>query len=327
MKRIIKAEQTVVAQKFTALQMRLGIFFEGSELSPVDGAEAWRGCLRRLLEARNTLNFAPLFGPEATGGRSDSERGAFVLTPGYTLTCRPGNWRHEPDSVQQWLEIGLYGAANAFALDSLLALIQQGSQGVGSPQLPYRVEQLQVWEQGEWRQLRIPSNAQGFERYRLPVLISRDTEVIREALIVGVDDISIHFASPVKLTRAGKSLLEAPPFEVLFKSIAERSQRIASAWETSQLAEDTKAEMERLLPLAKEIGMVTTNSGMPVSRRQTNNDATLSTGKRFAQQGWIGTARYYGPLTEFMPWLLLGQTIRVGQNTTFGWGRYAVAWC
>jgi CRISPR/Cas system endoribonuclease Cas6 (RAMP superfamily) len=40
--------------------------------------------------------------------------------------------------------------------------------------------------------------------------------------------------------------------------------------------------------------------------------------------GIMGSARYKGSLTPFIPYLKLGTYTHIGKNTTFGFGRYSL---
>ncbi len=41
--------------------------------------------------------------------------------------------------------------------------------------------------------------------------------------------------------------------------------------------------------------------------------------------GIIGTVTYTGQFTPFLPFILLGEFVHIGKNTTFGLGRYQIA--
>lgn len=128
-----------------------------------------------------------------------------------------------------------------------------------------------------------------------------------------VDKLKVHLLTPTHLVSSNSRLHEPPSFAHLIRAVLRRYSDLSSLYcglrpdipykELIQKAEGVELENFRLREFFR-----TGHS----SRR----------GQPTVQEGVCGTVTYAGDVTEFLPYLTLGQWLHIGKQATFGMGRY-----
>jgi hypothetical protein len=126
--------------------------------------------------------------------------------------------------------------------------------------------------------------------------------------------LEVMFLTPTSLKAEGQPV-RRPEFALFWKAVQLRLSLLRLAHGAGRPAVDFReslrqAEVVRLVEWeAQEL------SWERYSRRQ---------GQRVPMRGFVGTARYQGDVTPFLPALRLGSLVGVGDNCTFGQGQFAV---
>jgi hypothetical protein len=317
-------ESLEVLRQLPILKLRLQVQFDQRAPAIYSAAEAWRGALRTLLQARSPTRYQELFAARPlTDQNQAGTRGARLLTPGYSLFCAAVGQDQGADTAQS-LELTLFGRASVFAVDLVLALIQMGEVGIGLPRVPYTVHGLDVWHDEQWRPVNIPANENGLVAWSGSAICQADWESLRAPT---PPDLVLRCLTPLKLTLQGNVVTDAPPFDLLLRASIERVLRIASTWAVPDLAVALARCAEPVMTQATGVPLLEVREGKQVARRQFDRHIGQAAPQAYRARAWLGSARYGQVPRTAMPWLIVGRSLGIGQNTTFGWGRYAVAWC
>jgi hypothetical protein len=130
----------------------------------------------------------------------------------------------------------------------------------------------------------------------------------------GVTTITLHFLTPFRLKLKG-DLVTQLAFPLFFDRLAQRLTLLAAFYNSAA----TPPDFSELLALAQNIAV--TNDELhwfDWERYSARQKDTMKFG------GLKGRIAFSGDLSAFMPYLMLGQQVNVGQSTTFGLGRYGV---
>lgn len=166
---------------------------------------------------------------------------------------------------------------------------------------------------------------------RTPKLIVNSPLIEAAAENLRPDQVTLHFLSPMRLTDAGR-LVKTPEPVVLIKRLVERCQSLVENYgvaggewqvasggvraESSYEWRDTYAQLsqvaEQVTLAESNIHWVEVQSG---SRRQ---------GRMTPISGFVGSARWQGPVAPLLPWLLWGQSVHVGKDAVKGNGWFKV---
>jgi hypothetical protein len=154
-----------------------------------------------------------------------------------------------------------------------------------------------------------------------------------------VDEVEIEFLTPARL-RYGHKLTSQLPFHILFRALLLRLSllmlchsgsgmlSLPSGYTVSALAvaqyfyrdhridEAARRSIHEAIEGAKNIAIDRSDLyWRDWERYSARQDARMRLG------GVVGTIKYAGALTSFMPYLLFGEYLHVGKNTSFGLGR------
>ncbi|OQY98065.1 MAG: hypothetical protein B6D35_13185 [Candidatus Brocadia sp. UTAMX2] len=130
----------------------------------------------------------------------------------------------------------------------------------------------------------------------------------------GSSAITISIQTPLRLRFEG-NITDKIEFHILTRNLLRRISSLSYFHCNEKLEVDFKGLIEK----AKSV-------------RQTASDTHWFDWKRFStrQEEWMslggvtGTVSYEGDLTEFMPFVRLGEYVHVGKGTSFGLGRYEI---
>ena len=125
----------------------------------------------------------------------------------------------------------------------------------------------------------------------------------------------IELLTPLRVKQGGQ-LQNQFNFDLLIRAIIRRWNLLCKYYSY----EDYKSiELTELLNLAKTIPSGTLNLQWEERKRYSRRQ-----GQRMMMGGMMGIMECEGELESFLPWLLLGEDLHVGKNTSFGLGKYMV---
>jgi hypothetical protein len=130
-----------------------------------------------------------------------------------------------------------------------------------------------------------------------------------------ISEIQVRFTTPVQLKDSG-ALSAAPEFHVFFRQIMRRISALAYFHHGQPL----EADYAGLSARSRHITLSANNTSWQDLERYSHRQ-----NQRINMGGLVGTVTYRGALTEFMPWLSLGEQVHVGKNTVFGFGKYELS--
>lgn len=128
------------------------------------------------------------------------------------------------------------------------------------------------------------------------------------------DTLIVHFQTPARIIQKGK-LCHQPIFRPWFQRLLERMRLISEVY----LEEPLWIPFRDLLHDADQVQVVENETRWHESWSGSRRD-----GRTKPLGGFVGMARYEGPLQELLPYILLGQSLQVGKNTIKGCGWYDV---
>lgn len=122
--------------------------------------------------------------------------------------------------------------------------------------------------------------------------------------------ITIRFLTPTFL-RADGEVVRRPEFHHVFKRLRDRINALSTFFGDGPLALDFRELGQR----AEKVRTVSAQINW-VERFRTSS----KTRQRHELSGFVGEATYEGKLSEFLPWLTLGELLHVGKHTAWGNG-------
>ena len=129
--------------------------------------------------------------------------------------------------------------------------------------------------------------------------------------------LSLSFLTPTRLTHLGQ-LMKQPDFGVLFRRLLHRIDTLGSQF--AQMARRPEADIGRLHALADQVVLADADVGWIDLRPRSGRDR-----RHKPMSGFVGQAVYVAPDWEpLLPFLLFGQGVQVGKNTTKGNGVYQI---
>ncbi|RJX27676.1 MAG: CRISPR system precrRNA processing endoribonuclease RAMP protein Cas6 [Dethiobacter sp.] len=137
---------------------------------------------------------------------------------------------------------------------------------------------------------------------------------LMENLPANIKKIRIIFETPVRL-KDGGIIVRRPEFHILFRQIMRRLSSLAYFHHGEKLLADYAGLSERACAISLLENSTSWHDWERYSQRQQ---------QRMNMGGLVGTVTYEGNLSEFLPWLILGEQVHVGKNTVFGLGKYRI---
>ncbi len=126
--------------------------------------------------------------------------------------------------------------------------------------------------------------------------------------------ITLQFLTPLR-AKFHNRLAGLPDFPLLLGSLLRRLMDLARLYQAEPLEVDYHGLMQRARQVAFTPGPLAWRDWERYSNRQ---------GQRMKLGGLLGQVTYQGDLTEFLPYLALGEWLHVGKGATFGLGMYRV---
>jgi hypothetical protein len=138
----------------------------------------------------------------------------------------------------------------------------------------------------------------------------------QQALCMGKTTLcQIELLTPLRVKQEGR-LQNQVDFDLLIRAIIRRWQLLCKYYGSQGYK---NIEVSEILEGAKMI-----NSGTLNLRWQEKERYSRRQGQRMMMGGMVGIMECEGELEPFLPWLILGQDLHVGKNTSFGLGKYVI---
>ena len=129
-----------------------------------------------------------------------------------------------------------------------------------------------------------------------------------------VERVSVEFVTPTEL-KAAEGLLREPLFEPLIARLRDRISNLGAQYGLGPLEVDFRALAVR----ASEVRLVSSDLHYVGAERTSSR-----TGQTHPLSGFAGRVTYFGDVTQFMPYLEIGQYTGVGRQTVWGKGELAL---
>jgi hypothetical protein len=241
-----------------------------------------------------------------------------------------------PQTNQTRFELGqrfdfglvLVGHAIDFLPYFVLSFRELAAEGLGLNRARCSLERVE--------QIKAFPNGGGFQNCQTEVVYTAQDQLFRTAEVLRADDwitsrlrtifpcegngavqrLRILFLTPTFL-RADGEVIHRPEFHHVFKRLRDRINALSTFFGDGALDEDfleLGRRAEKVRTVACDVKWV--------ERYRTSS----RTWQRHELSGFIGEATYEGDLTEFLPWLVLGELTHIGKHTAWGNGRYDLAY-
>lgn len=247
------------------------------------------GCmLKRVCECEDAPEcpcpYCQVFKPKATGSASPG----FVLHTGrLARSIRVGQ--------TTMLRLTLMGRAQQALIWFVTAIVQCGLEGIGSPRSRFAVEL-----------------TDGPEETTLEDIL------VRAEQLQDLSEAAVRFVSPCMLVDGGRHRVETD-FPRLMKAVVERLQPNVGFWCGSVLRNQDRDGMA-----ADLIGLAGRVESRFTPGRQVHEQSRGFSGKRDSLFGFTGTLTLCGNLRPFLPLLMAGEALHVGQRPHLDRGRYVL---
>ena len=129
-----------------------------------------------------------------------------------------------------------------------------------------------------------------------------------------VDNLTLEFLTPLRLKQKG-DLVTRFTFPLFWERLTQRLSLLTTFYEKTPRFPDFASLTSQASCIKATRQDLRWHDWERYSRRQ---DATMKFG------GLLGRINLQGPLGSFLPFLRLGAQLNVGQETTFGLGRYSL---
>lgn len=209
------------------------------------------------------------------------------------------------------LEIGLVivGKAIDFLPYFVYVLQDMGRYGLGRVRVPYRLHQVLDGS--------TPDRAVVFDAHE-NALKSTFRALYLEELRTAEDDrissVTLEFLTPLRVKKYGtyEQAKEDIDFAPLIDLLLGRIESL-----TFFHCGDTWEHNEQLRSHARHIQVVQRSLSFQSLKRYSNRQH-----RKLPLHGYVGTISFKGPLSEFLPYLRMGEHLHIGAGTAFGLGRY-----
>lgn len=216
---------------------------------------------------------------------------------------------YEQGNVHDELKLGiiLFGEGIAYLQYFITCFEEIGHRGLGKSKSGYILESVtdkfgdrKIWERDKREILKKPQTRQWADYEKFAI----EKGAVKRC--------QINFVTPLRIKKDGH-LQDQINFEMLIRALVRRWSLLHKYYDF----EEADVDMGKLLPGAKEIATGTLNlHWQELERYSRRQDQRMMLG------GILGMMECEGELEQFIPWLLLGQDMHIGKNTSFGLGQY-----
>lgn len=143
------------------------------------------------------------------------------------------------------------------------------------------------------------------------VTVSGQTFLDRADQVKG-DTVTVSFETPLRIKWQG-SYTSDPQFHLLVRNAVRRVTSMLYFHHDGLLMD---VDFQSMFKRAEEVELVSNGvKWVDWERYSARQNTKMQLG------GMLGEASYRGPIREFVPWLLAGETLRIGKQTAFGLGK------
>ena len=202
----------------------------------------------------------------------------------------------------------LVGRAVDYIPYFIFAFEELGRIGIGKNRGKYRLEK--VISINKDRRILIYD---GESHIRDEYGVIDSVNLVLEALQLDYHQITLRFLTPTRIKYGGK-LTKVIDFEVVMRNLLRRLSWLAEV----HCEEKWDMDWKRLLKRAKErVNTVHSDLRWHDWERYSQRQAT-----KLKMGGFLGEITFEGDLTEFLPFLKLGEYLHIGKGTVYGLGKY-----
>ena len=208
-------------------------------------------------------------------------------------------------------EIALIG--NALGLLPRIIYALECFGGVGPTHGKLALEGVEAYTGSDWERI-YTAGAEALRRLSWEIPAST---IMTNADHCAVDRVELIIRTPARIKSHG-SLTDSVNFTMLTKSLLRRIH-LLDRWHCGG-----KAELDHLALIRLSEEVITEDEQLDWvdwTRHSFRQKADLKMG------GLVGSVRFRGPLTAFVPYLRLGEAVHIGKGTAFGLGMYSMTLC
>lgn len=283
----------------------------GSSLKHIVCAELSDECSRCILKEK--CAYTLIFRPSSTDKIKrlmDTPRG-FVIKPPLEEETMYSPQKPLP------FEMVLIGDRVNYLPYVIVTLIELGKVGMGLNRGKFTLNQIQVIKNGTSEDIFDPAD----NTVRNVFNTIRGNEILEIAGKMKSDRLTIDFLTPARIRynptgeRGMSRVVRQPEFHHILRRLRDRVNALSSAYCGGPVEVDFKGIAER----AMGVKTIVSNLHWLERKRKSRSQPVLHD-----QSGFIGKITFEGDLKEFLPLLLLGEYIHVGEDAVFGNGWYRI---
>lgn len=206
-------------------------------------------------------------------------------------------------------DLVLIGRAVDYMPFFIFAFEEVGRVGVGRNKGQYSLEKVIGMNNGEDTLI-----YDGKSHFRDDFSTIDSNDIINEGEISNSQRVKLRFLTPARIKYNGKLITDAN-FEIVIRNLLRRLSSLAGVHCGEKWELDWKGLIDRTKEIKTVLSDLVWKDWERYSQRQ---DTKLKMG------GFLGEITFEGDLTEFMPFLKLGEYLHIGKGTVFGLGKYEI---
>lgn len=194
----------------------------------------------------------------------------------------------------------------------IISLKELGKWGIGINRGKFILGEMEILKGGQWQSI---YNQSSNIVSNLGASI-HGQEIIRKAKELGGREVKLHFLTPTRIKynpsgEIGRSeIVRIPEFHHLIRRLRDRVNALSATYCGGPL----KIDFQKIAHKAMSVKTTEVNLRWVERKRKSVHD----------QSGFVGEISYKGDLGEFLPLLLIGEYLHVGEDAVFGNGWYRI---
>jgi hypothetical protein len=257
----------------------------------------------RTCDVRTTCPYARVFEPRAARGEGPSGLADWPRPFVFRASHLDGRTILEGEEFH--FDVHIFDVRDPSLAYFVLAFAQLAREGVGPGRGRANLVAVDQLDLSGAAMARV-FDGERFQMGELAPPIAADLSEVPET----VERVRVRFVSPTEL-KTEHRLAEQPEFGILFGRLRDRISTLRTLYGAGPLEIDFRKMGQR----AAQVRMTHCElKWTDVDRRSSR------TGQRHPLGGFVGEAEYEGDLSEFLPYLRLGEWVGVGRQTVWGKG-------
>ncbi|MFN3534567.1 MAG: CRISPR system precrRNA processing endoribonuclease RAMP protein Cas6 [Desulfatiglandales bacterium] len=219
-------------------------------------------------------------------------------------------------------DLVLIGSHRASLPWFIVALSKIGNRGIGLNRGKFWIEDIEAWDAKDFVSI-YDRNSKIVEN-RAFVLRADD---LTQKMDQNLRELTITFLTPTRIKynesglKGGSSVVKDPEFHHIIRRLIDRLNALSILYCGGSLDIDNKMLLSDAMGIEKKASELNWYH----RTRKSSTSLDRQGGKAIHHQsGFVGKITFRGNLLSFLPFLLLGQYIHIGEDTTFGHGWYRV---